>query len=190
MVPGFCNDIYDSLDDDNRNDTLVLLRKMNENNLTSVNTTHGLSERMNISDVVQQGGTSGPILCSNSTDKIGRICNDRKEIFIKYKDVVNTLPLTYVDDCGGVTRCGDDSMRLNAFLTTFVESKRLKFNEGSATSKGKCYKMHVGKNKSNCKVLKVHERNMIQVEEVKYLGEIFINNGNNTTNVNMRTSRE
>ena len=70
---------------------------------------------------------------------------------------------------------------LNIFLTTLIETKRLKFNEGNATKKGKCFKMHVGNNKENCVKIKVHDREIEEVDSVTYLGDILNSSGKNDT---------
>ena len=50
--------------------------------------------------------------------------------------------------------------------------------------------MHVGnKRNKECKELKVHKKSMIDVEEVKYLGEILSSDAKNTKNVKSRTSK-
>ena len=183
-----CNDLFDSLEENNQCDKLELLYKRNSKNLSSVKTANGKTERINIPDVVQQGGSWGPVLCSNSTDSVGRKCESRKETFFKYKNIVRVLPLSYLDDIGGAAKCGDDSVRLNIFLTTLMESKRLKFHEGNAENKGKCYNMHVGKKKSECQKLKEHMKEMDEVDDVTYIGEILSADAKNTMNVKARVS--
>ena len=53
-----------------------------------------------------------------------------------------------------------------------TSSKAFKDNK-----KGKCYKMHVGRNKEECKNMKVHDKEFI---EIKYLGEILSSDSKNT----------
>ena len=79
-------------------------------------------------NIVQQGGTWGPLLCSNSIDTLGRKCQDRGENYYLYKGVVRILPLAMVDDLNGIAKCGLDSVELNSFLTTQIEMKKLKFH--------------------------------------------------------------
>ena len=50
------NDVYDSLTEDNRNEKLLLLYKMNHLNLVGIRTSFGLTTRANIPDITQQGG--------------------------------------------------------------------------------------------------------------------------------------
>ena len=66
------NDIFDTLllPEANMNDKLSLLYESNKDNLVAMNTAVGLTERVNIPNIVQQGGTWGSMLCSNSVDTL------------------------------------------------------------------------------------------------------------------------
>ena len=153
-----CNDVFDNIEEEQRNDKIALLSDMNKKYLTSIKTSHGMTKRVNFEDIVQQGGIWGPVFCSNSEDSIGRTCNERKVSFYKYRNVVNILPLTFVDDVEGTAKCGTSTLDLNLFITTQMESKRLKFNEGNEKKKGKCFRMHVRKNKEKIVPLKAHNK--------------------------------
>ena len=100
------NDLYDTLPEENRNEKIALLYESNKDNLVAVNTAVGLRERRNIHKIVQQGGTWGPILCSNTIDTLGEKCRDRGENFYMYKNTVKVIPLAMVDDLIGTTKCG------------------------------------------------------------------------------------
>ena len=63
------------------------------------------------------------------------------------------------------------------------------FYEGNDKKKGKCFKMHVRHSNKNCPKLKVHEKEMIQVNEVKYLGEILSSDAKNTKNMKQRLAK-
>ena len=71
------NDIFDTLPDENRNDKISLLFESSQTNLVAVKTPAGLTERVNIPNIVQQGGTWGFLLCSNTVDTIGKKCRDK-----------------------------------------------------------------------------------------------------------------
>ena len=66
------NDVFDSISEKNKNDKLALLYLSNQNNEVAVNTAVGLTERITIPNIVQQGGTWDPGLCSNTIDMLGR----------------------------------------------------------------------------------------------------------------------
>ena len=69
------NDVYDSLPQGKRDDKLSLLYEANKKNMVSVKTAVGMTDRINIPNIVQQGGTWGPGLCSNSVDTLGKKTN-------------------------------------------------------------------------------------------------------------------
>ena len=71
--------INGSMSKENQDEKLALLYESNKVNLVAVNTTGGLTSRINIPNIVQQGGTWGPALCSNSVDTIGKKIRDRGE---------------------------------------------------------------------------------------------------------------
>ena len=79
------NDIVDTLPKDKQNDKISLLYESNKSNLVAVKTASGLTERVNIPCLVQQGGTWGPMLCSNSIDTFGEKCKNRREHIYMYK---------------------------------------------------------------------------------------------------------
>ena len=70
-------DLFDSLSNENRDDKVALLYESNKKNLVAVNTAVGITERIDMPRIVQQGGTWGPCLCSNSIDTIGKKIRDR-----------------------------------------------------------------------------------------------------------------
>ena len=129
-------------------------------------------------------------MCSSSIDSVGKKCHERKEYFYQYKETINILPSTSIDAIAGVAKCGEDSVRLNLFLASQIKGKKLKFNERNYSSKGKCFRMHVGKKgKNECWKLKVHENEIVDVDEIIYLGDILSNDSRNTIDVKFRASK-
>ena len=124
-------DIFDNIKEENRNEKISLLYLMNKKNNVGIKTKHGMTERICIPDIVQQGGKWGPVKCSSSVDTLGKKVIERKEVFYRYCNTVNIIPLTYIDDCFGIAECGFNTLKLNVFLTSQIESKNLKFNEGT-----------------------------------------------------------
>ena len=139
------NDIFDTLPEKHRNDKIALLHESNQVNMVAVKTTSGLTDRINLPNIVQQGGTWGSLLCSNRVDTIGKKCKDRGEHQYLYKDTVKILPLSFVDDLNCISRCGLDSISLNIFITTQIEMKKMRFHVPDAQGKSKCHKMHMEK---------------------------------------------
>ena len=157
--------------------------------MVAIKTAVGLTERVNIPAVVQQGGTVGPILCSNSIDMIGKKCMVRGEHFYLYKKSVRIFPLGFVDDLSGISRCGSQSLSLNSFINTQIEFKKLRFHTIDAKGNSKCHKLHIGKDTHDCRALKVHGTDMIEVKDDRYLGDIISSDGKNTKNIKDRISK-
>ena len=64
------NDAWDVLPPQARDDRLGLVYQMSRDNLVAINTAVGQTERVNIPHITAQGGTSGPLLCSNSINTV------------------------------------------------------------------------------------------------------------------------
>ena len=94
LLEDVMNDMYEALPSEQQDDKLALIYESNVNNLVAVKTPVGQTERVNIPKIVTQGGTFGPIECSNSIDKIGKKCEDRGEHLYSYKQLVNIMPLS------------------------------------------------------------------------------------------------
>ena len=183
------NDLYDTLSKENRNDKLALLFESNAVNQVAVKTAVGLTKRVSIPRVVQQGGTWGSMLCSNSIDTLAKKCSDRGEHYYLYKGTARILPLAMVDDYLGISKCGFKSLELNAFITSQIELKKLRFHTPDKNGKTKCHKLHIGKNHSKCPDLKVHGTLMSEVKSDTYLGDVLSADGRNTENIKSRVSK-
>ena len=70
------NDVIDTIPEDKRDDKITLLHKANQNNYVAIKTAAGLTRRENITNIVQQIGTWGSLLCSNTIDTISKKCRD------------------------------------------------------------------------------------------------------------------
>ena len=100
-------------------------------------------------------------------DSLGKECLITGEGLYQYRECLNIPPLLMIDDAIAVSECGADSVVVNALIQSKVELKNLRLG------KSKCFKMHVGKNESNCPNLKVHEEDMLTSKREKYLGDII-----------------
>ena len=183
------NDLYDTVPAANKDDKLALLYQSNKINKVAVNTAVGITERVNIENIVQQGGTWGPVLCSNSIDTLGKKCRDQGIHNYRYKSISEVLIFAMCDDLNGVAKCGMDSIALNTFITTQIEMKKLKFHIPDKNGKSKCHKIHIGKDHDMCSVLQVHGTVMESVSFDTYLGDVISADGKNTRNIKKRVSR-
>ena len=103
--------------------------KANEENKVAVKTPVGLTSRVNLPTIVMQGGTFGPMQCSNSIDTIGKKCISRQEHLFTYKNLVKITPLAMVDDLLVVAPCSLESLSVNIFINTQIEMKKLEFQD-------------------------------------------------------------
>jgi hypothetical protein len=183
------NDVYDSIPQGKRDDKLSLLYEANRMNMVAVKTAVGMTDRVDIPNIVQQGGTWGPGLCSNSVDTLGKKCCDQDQHVYLYKNTSKVLIFAMCDDLNGVAKCGLESLAMNTFITTQIELKKLRFHIPDANGKSKCHKIHVGKNHATCPILKVHDTVMEDVSHDTYLGDIISGDGRNTRNIKKRVGK-
>ena len=65
--------------------------------MDAINRAVGQTERVNIPDITAQGGTWGPLLCSNSIDTVGKHAEASGQYYL-YKKIAKVLLLAMVDD--------------------------------------------------------------------------------------------
>ena len=183
------NDLVDTLPSSSHDDKLAMIYEANKFNKVAINTAVGQTDRVEIPRIVMQGGTWGPIKCSNSIDTIGKKCYDRGQHLYLYKKRVSILPLGMVDDLIGVSRCGHRSVALNTYLTTQIELKKLSFHVPDTKGKTKCHQIHVGKSSAVCPELKIHGFKMEKVQQDTYLGDIISSDGRNSVNIKDRVGK-
>ena len=184
------NDLWDTLPADSRDDRLGLLCESCRTNLVAVNTVVGQTKRVDIPTIAQQGGTWGPMMCSNSIDVVGKH-SLAKNNFYTYKNLVNVIPLAMVDDLLAISRCGMESIDMNITINSIIELKKLKFHtpEANKGKKSKCLLMHIGNNGKYCAGMKVHGENVDSVSEAVYLGDVLSQDGSNTGHIKDRVSK-
>ena len=83
--------------------------------IVAINTAVGQTKRVNIPEITQQGGTWGPMMCSNSIDVIGKSATENNKGY-SYKNLVNVIPM--VDDLLAAVPCGFKSIEMNVFMNT------------------------------------------------------------------------
>ena len=156
------NSLYDA---GLNNDKLPLLFLENQTAQVAVKTSAGISKRINIHNIIMQGSVWGSICCVVLMDKLGKLVYENPGLLYYYKGVVATPPLQMVDDVLGIQTCSRKSRRINGVINTFMEVEKL------SLSRKKCHKVHIGRKKKECHVLKVHEANMKESGQETYLGD-------------------
>ena len=182
------NDLWDKLPAQARDDRLGLLYQSTRTNMVAVNTAVGQTERVNIPEIAQQGGTWGPMMCSNSIDAVGKYAIEQKQLYT-YKKLVNILPLAMVDDLLSVTKCGMDSIEMNISINSLIELKKLTFHTPEENKKSKCHMMHIGNSSKVCPDMKVNGHTVERVSQAVYLSDVISSDGSNTLNIRDRVSK-
>ena len=117
-------------------------------------------------------------------DTLGRDCESYNQGLFKYKNVLNIVPLAFIDDCLGISRCGSDAVELNAILNTKIVSKKLRL------STKKCKHMHISKTSTNCySNLKADNSVMKKTTECTYLGDILSSSGSMDATIESRRQK-
>ena len=90
-----------------------------------------------------------------------------------------------VDDVITAVECGSKSVKLNAAVNAFIESKKL------SLSTSKCSKIHIGykKTQENCPDLKIKNVSIKCSEKEKYLGDYISKRGNSKETIKERNLR-
>ena len=156
--------------------------------MVAVNTAVGQTNRVNIPEITTQGGTWGPMLCSNSIDKVGKFALENGNFFL-YKKMTRIIPLAIVDDLLAISSCGFNSTAINTTINTLIELKKLQFHVPEPNKKSKCHYLHIGKPNKYCPGMKVHGHQADQVTEAVYLGDILRADGKNISNIKSRVNK-
>ena len=82
-----------------------------------------------IQNVLTQGGSLGPKLCSVQIDNIGKEAIESGDHLYLYKGEVGIPPLGMIDDVLDISECGVDSVIDNAYINSQIEMNKLEFNK-------------------------------------------------------------
>ena len=175
--------INDMFDAGVQSDKLNLLYLLNKDAQVAVKTSKGISERETISNIIMQGTVWGGMFCTTSMDKLGKLQYENEDMLYKYKGLVGVPVLEMVDDILDVKKCGNEAIKSNVLVNTFIEHKKLKMG------KDKCHQIHCGKKATTCPTLKVHNDNMHQSDEESYLGDQISASANNVKTISKRRAK-
>ena len=173
------NDFYDLGVKDEK---FALISLMNEKCNVKVKTPVGETEIFQLSRIEMQGTVPAPLKCAAQIDTLGRYCYTYNTGCYLYRKACNVPPLGMIDDVAAISQCNSNSIVLNSVINAKIETKKLEFNSK------KCFNMHIGRNKSKCENLKIHEKTMLETSEQKYLGDMISSSGNNNANIKDRCS--
>ena len=168
------------------NDKLLLLYLENQNAMISVKSSTGSSKRVAVKNLVMQGTVWGSIFCTATMDKLGKHVYENKDLIYKYKEAVDIPSLGMVDDILTIQKCSKDAVKMNAVVNGFIESKKLTLSET------KCHTIHIQRQQNRekeCVKLKVHNKEMLESNRQKYLGDIVDKSGKIKNTIEDRKSK-
>ena len=108
-----------------QNNKLKLLFKMNINAQVAVKTSQGMTDRVNIGNMIMQGTVWGSLLCTSTMDKLPKEVYKTKNGLYQYKGKVDVPPIEMVDDILTIQKCGPAAEEMNHKVNAFIEQKKL-----------------------------------------------------------------
>ena len=137
-IPDTFNSLYENgLTDD----SFSLLYELYKNHKVAIKTPVGLTDRIDLQEIICQGDPLGPLLCSSSVDCFGKDCVKEDKHLYFYRQKTPIMPLTMLDDQVCISKCGVETNILHSFINSKTNFKKLQFGPE------KCYNLHVGKTK-------------------------------------------
>ena len=103
------NDLYES---GLQNDKLNCYLKSTKNAHVAIKTSHGMTRRVNISNIIMQGTVWGSIFCTAILEKLPQKAYTEEGLLYKYRGEVSVPPLGMVDDILTVQKCGATSVTI------------------------------------------------------------------------------
>ena len=113
-------------------------------------------------------------------DTLGKDCYSNNEGMFIYKECVTVPPLGMIDDLASFSIGGPETVKKNALINAKIESKKLEFGPK------KCFRIHIGKQKSDCVSQKVHSDEINVADYETYLGDIVCGSGSSEKNITTR----
>ena len=157
---------------------LQLIYNLNKNALIKVKTPYGTTPTAVVTDTVQQGRVLAPDLCSAST---AEYCGRNKGVSVGSYTVSS---LAFVDDMIDLSEDSYDAETAHLEGLAFSCKKKVKYNGK------KCKGMIVNKRRNErSAVMFIDEEKLELVSHLKYLGDIFQENGRNNELIKDRVGR-
>ena len=157
---------------------LKLVYNLNKEAQISVKTPFGPTTTAVIEDIVQQGRVLAPDLCSAST---AEYCGSNKGVSV---GTCNISSLAFVDDMMDLSDDAPDAEIAHLQAIHFGHKKKMNYSQG----KCKGMAVHAKKNDEQPQMY-INDKLIELVTHLKYLGDIFQNNGKNDELVKDRVKR-
>ena len=86
-----------------------------------------------------QGTGWGSLSCTSTMDKLGNLIYKNDNMLYKCKNEISIPSLGMVDNILSIQKCSVDSVKRNAVIRAFIESKNL------TVSHKKCHRIHISR---------------------------------------------
>ena len=121
-------------------------------------------------------------------DELNKVMKTDENLKYRYKNDSNIEigVLGVVDDTIAIAECGNNSVKKNAVVNSFVETRRLMLHETKSVV------VHIGKPskcETTCPALKVHKSTMPVESVTKYLGNYVTSKGTNAATIEDRRNK-
>ena len=148
---------------------LKLIHELNKRAIVQIKTPHGLTEPVDVTDIVKQGGVLGSPMCSATT---AEYCERNKGILLGDASIAS---LAFVDDIADLSTTFSDAISSHKNAFKFASRKKLQL------AADKCYIMLIQPKNKKCDVpkLEVDGGEVKEVDSLVYLGDAFNKKGNN-----------
>lgn len=158
---------------------LKLIYEMNKKAVVQIKTPYGLTEPLDVTDIVKQGGILGSPMCSATT---AEYCEQNKGISIGNATIAS---LAFVDDIADVSDSFEDALNSHKNALEFASRKKLQL------APDKCFIMLIKQRNKEIKVpeLEVEGKKVQEAKLIKYLGDFFNEKGNNDDLIEDRAKR-
>ena len=157
---------------------LKLIYEMNKKAVVQIKTPYGLTEPVDVTDIVKQGGILGSPMCSATT---AEYCGQNKGISMGSATIAS---LAFVDDIADISATFEDAISSHKNALQFAERKKLQL------AYDKCFIMLINR-KQNAKVpvLEIEGEKVQEASIIKYLGDMFNEKRNNDSLMEDRIRR-
>ena len=152
---------------------VIYIYKMNEKVKAIIQTPVGMTEKIELEEIVKQGTVGGNKLCGKSTDRINNMG--------QYAQIVEGIKYpTFVDDTLSIGEV-KTLEEMNAKMRTLEITKKYKYN--NKKGKTEWMMMKLGKEKEENVNLEIKSGKIERTEKYKYLGDVYNEKGENESKI-------
>ena len=105
---------------------LNILHELTKSANISIKTPVGVTDEATIEKTIMQGETLSSVLCTATTGEMEKDCELEP---YKYKNKVDIPKMRFVDDLLDITKCGEDTVKMNHYTNDEVNKCKMQLNK-------------------------------------------------------------